>query len=370
MARIALIADAHVGNHRRFGGPSTGGLNRRCWDVLTAVERASALALDEGCVALVSLGDFFDATNPNPQTLERVLRIVDVSSLEWIFLKGNHEMVSADEGDHALAPLYPLARIVDEPEVVEVDDASLCLVPFAPGPAREWIADGIAASTGFGPDDRALGCFHVGVSDASTPGYLESSHDAVSAAFLKEALQEFGLTAGAAGNWHFRREWLARGPAVLQVGALCPTGFGELGMDEYGWMAVWDSETNEFTSRRVPGPRFLRIESVDELDRVHADDELASECAFYVEWWVEPGEFSDATAELEDRRKRGEVRDFAVLPKVDHEAEEAARRAARSAGSSETLEEMLAEYVEKLELPEGIDHQSVLDGAKGYLWRS
>ena len=47
--RVGFVADVHVGNHIRFGGPIEAGMNRRCRETVATLRRAVLKAREEGC---------------------------------------------------------------------------------------------------------------------------------------------------------------------------------------------------------------------------------------------------------------------------------------------------------------------------------
>ena len=64
---VAFVADVHLWNHRRCGGPVKAGINRRGAQTLNALHYAADLAAGMGAAALFVAGDLFDAVNPPPQ---------------------------------------------------------------------------------------------------------------------------------------------------------------------------------------------------------------------------------------------------------------------------------------------------------------
>ena len=56
---VCFLADLHVANHKRHGGPVKAGINRRCQHVLDALESAYKRAERLDAKAVVILGDLF-----------------------------------------------------------------------------------------------------------------------------------------------------------------------------------------------------------------------------------------------------------------------------------------------------------------------
>lgn len=357
---IGLIADVHLGNPRRHGGPLVSGINRRCRQALDVLKRAVELANNQGCQALVVLGDLFDATNPPQQVVAATQGILSLAKMPIYLLLGNHDQVSMDPGDHALGPLGPVAQVVSEPTAVVEGGVELLLVPFRPGPAEEWLSGAVkeAGATSTAPGKPATLLLHLGLADAETPAYLRGAHDSVTAGQLADLCSAHGIGACFAGNWHEHRV-LRDDPLIVQVGALCPTGFDNEGLRGYGRVVFWDGRSMEV--EEVPGPRFLKLEPGENWDSRETGN-----CQVYVEFRCPP---KGVPAALADVR---EAVDDGIIVAGDVVADQtvvraAARSAATAARSADTLDQALAGYVESMELEEGVDRGAVLARVKGYL---
>ena len=194
-----FVADVHVGNHRRWGGPVKVGLNNRAREVLDALRLAVGHTNNVG-EPLVVLGDLFDTASPSPQMVYAVGEVLGQCENGCYVLLGNHEFRSADEGDHALTPLSWLENV----EVVDVPtlDGRTLFVPFQPGPAKEWLPDVLA---GFQDDSRPVAdvlCLHLGIEDGETPPWLRGADDSVTVDQLIDLAKEYGFREVYAGNWH------------------------------------------------------------------------------------------------------------------------------------------------------------------------
>jgi hypothetical protein len=55
---------------------------------------------------------------------------------------------------------------------------------------------------------------------------------------------------------------------IMQIGSLCPTGWDNAGLDGYGTVALWDTDTQALTWRVLPGPRFCVARSADEEESI------------------------------------------------------------------------------------------------------
>lgn len=369
MTRIAFVADAHLWNHKRMGGPVHSGINARCRLALKAFDRALKKATEVECDAVVSLGDLFDGVGPSPQLIAEVQKRID-SCPFFLALLGNHELESDAPGDNALAPLFPLSEVVEKPrleliEGLDGEPVQLALVPFRRGPSSEWLNFSIAdAVAGADPKAQTIACLHLGLQDEETPAFLRAASDAVAVDVLRGLMSDFGIGWAAAGNWHDKREF---GSKILQVGTLVPTGFDNPGYLDFGWMAFWGDDWPDaptgFRSWQVPGPRFLKVHTVGELDHAIAnrqDDNL------FVEWLVMPSELAGARAYMRDMIEDGKVFDGEVVSDRTG-VEKRTREAAAGAASVDELAKKLAAYVQALDLPEGVAVQDVISTASSYL---
>ncbi len=361
---VAFIADCHIHNPRRHGGPVKSGINRRCQHVLDALERAVSLAVQQGCEALVILGDLFDTTNPPQQIVTEVQRILASMEIPTHILMGNHDLVSTALGDHALGPLSPVAEVADQISVLHVGICEMLMVPFQPGPAVEWLPAVLKDQCGGGqprykPSDSASILLHLGIADDSTPVYLKGSHDAVPNSLLVELCKEYGFKAVFAGNWHSHKI-LRKRPLICQVGAVCPTGFDNEGLDGVGTMVIWHGGT-KIDVHQIPGPRFLKLRAGEQWDQSKAKD-----CNVYVQLTADSKNTATALDTLDSAKQDGLVVGGEVVPDTA-EVREAARQAATVARSADTLDEALHAYIEHMALPDEVNRADVLALAKQYL---
>ncbi len=371
--RLAAISDVHVGNHRRFGGPVVAGMNTRCKQIVNALRLACSTAREERCEALLICGDLFDGVRPEPQVITAVIDALKQGPREVYVIKGNHDSVSDQVGDHALGPLDRHSRlgsvvsVFDKPTRVQGVDAPILLVPFQAGPASGWLPAALDATVkGLDQDeDRAVVALHLGVSDENTAQFLRGVPDSISQDELATLMHQRRIRAAFCGNWHDYGHWAAR-EDIFQVGALCPTGFDNPG-PEYGRMVIWDTEAEVHEELCVPGPRFLKLDvrtlpqSDIELVRALVKDG----CSVYLSITTDLDRFPAAEALLTTALEFGAVDGEIALDSGG--AEIAARDAAQAARSAGSLEESLAGFVREMQLPEGVSREEVLGLSKRYL---
>jgi DNA repair exonuclease SbcCD nuclease subunit len=368
---FAFIADVHVGNHKRHGGPVIAGINTRCRNVLSALRKAVQVAEEQEAGNFIVAGDLIDVTQPEAQILAAIQQAVSAGTFVTHFLRGNHDMVSTADGDNALAPLAPVGTVVEVPTIVKRGGGvEVFLVPFVPGSATEEIVravEALEAKTEGARGPRAL-VFHAGVRDAETPPWLREASDAIDVDRVMRLAHEHCFELVVAGNWHDGKVWSEKGVTVMQVGALAPTGWDNPGLDGYGGVVLW--EPGKSLDRiEVPGPRFVKAAGVAEAARLM---EIARRKGhqLYVEVSAEPEAVLATHAELDAAaQKTGATAVFDVVPDRSL-AKVEARRAADAARSATTLEEALAGFVGRMSLPEGVAEQVVLERAKEYLRRA
>ncbi len=367
MPVVAFVADVHVGNHRRFGGPVEIGLNRRCRHTVESFSLALQAAKDRGAEALVVLGDLFDTSRPEPQVVAAIARAIKAHGLWVILLAGNHDIRTDARDDHALAPLFPLATIVDSPQLVQAcPGVDLFLVPFSPRPAPQAIQDGIEqllgtlAPGGHPPSAvRRVLCIHAGVIDDETPPWLRQSPDAVSVDDLTSYAEMGGMSHVFAGNWHDPALFVEDGkPTVLQVGALVPTGWDNPGWG-YGTVALLDTKTGEIDTVFVPGPRFLTVRTEQDLLEVQVCAREAG-CRLYLRVVCSPGELHLGRALLEKALGCDNPLTLGEVVVEEGERREQLHAASKAARSAFDLVGSLSAYVQGLPLEDGISRPNLL----------
>jgi len=360
MARIAFVADCHVGNPKKHGGPVVAGINTRGQIVLDTLARAVRRAREKEADLLAVLGDLFDTDTPTPQLIAAVQRIF--AAMPVVAIVGNHDQRSTALGDHAIAPLAPVKTFVffERAEVLRVEDAEVAFVPFQPDPAHSWFP---AAVRALAPPKRGVKralCFHLGIEDKDTAPWLKGAADSVPLAVLREILEEQGCAAAFAGNWHDRRLWDGERP-VLQVGTLCPTGWNNSGMDGYGTLALWDSKTGRIEIEEIPGPRFITADDPEDARKIFKPEKRRREDGWrcFPKFTVDGLEVSAARQQAQQAKEaEGWIEEFEVgLDEV--ELKIAAKKAASAARSAQTLEQAIVDYVAKRPMAPQIDRARV-----------
>ena len=382
---IAFVADCHLANHGRMGGAAEAGLNRRCRLTLDVLDEAVQRAGEVGCTTLIVLGDLFDEVRPPAQLIAEASRILgpcrpDVID-QVVLLVGNHEQGSTAPGDHSLAPLafVPGVKVVEGPAVIEVPSRPagavshkaalriLC-VPFRPGVASEWLPGVVREYVGdFAQEKKApplLLALHMGIFDNATVPYLRGASDAIVADQLAEMCLELGIAAALVGNWHDRKRWRygkdKRFVELVQVGALCPTGFDNPGLVGFGGLALW--QKGDITIVDLPGPRFLKLKLGEPLP-----DQPMDGHSWFVELTASSSRFEEAHAFMMKAQVDGlPIEAWEVVPDSD-EIAQAAADAAQGAAAAEKLEDAVAAFIEKMRLPDGVERGAVLEKSRGYL---
>ena len=364
--KLAFTADIHLGNHRRFGGEMTSGLNRRFAATVDVLARSVALAAKHSADAFCVLGDLFDTSKPTPQELAAVMELFDEWNprMQFHLLLGNHDQVSDGEGDHALAPLGYLSNVTvhEKPEMI----GNVLALPFRVGAAQDWLPEAVyRASLDANPEAVLV---HLGIADESTPPYLRGASDSITTDQLFAVMGKHGIGNAFAGNWHQHRSWSQEGRNITQCGALVPTGFDNPGIDGYGKLIIYEAGKPPTVVPVVGGPRFVTgvYEEIDLAD-LQASADLGH--AVYARFHARPKHVKEAQAALRALQDRGTLVAFEVLP--DREAVSAtAKMTARMTRNATTVDEAVATYVAKTQMPEGAKREHVLALVQQYLARS
>lgn len=359
---IAFVGDAHLGNFARHGGLKELGMNERCRLTVATLKRALSSAQQAGAQAVVLLGDLFDTMRPEPQLIaavRHVFRAFEQSGLRIVLLKGNHDSASDEPGDTALyACTEKNAIVVDKPAMLSVGRRVLVLVPFRSGRVGEWLPT-VLRELDPPKDAELLLCLHAGIRDDETAAWLQDAPDSIHVELLSTLMDEFEISHCFAGNWHEHKIWAHLD--IHQVGALCPTGFSNLGIDEYGHVAIYRS-TEQVEYVRVPGPRFLKLGPKESPATLPKD----AGHLYYVEWRVRPGDYERAKAQLEQLIAQGAIKAGSVLPDTA-EAREGLEEAAKLAKKAAGLEQALEAYIGELQMPEHVTPDTVKARVRTYL---
>lgn len=277
--KLLVTADHHIGNHGRFGGAQRGGLNTRARLTLAVTRAAHGLARELGANLHLVCGDLFDTSRPTPAMLAHTQRIF-ASGVPSIVLLGNHDYHSGEADDHAISPLVlPSVTLVTEPCIIDLDGAELWVVPYSvvdgKGPAERLEETLLHLSTGrsYRSERPRLLALHMGIGDDATPEFLQLTSGWVPEDDLQVAASNYHIKFIVAGDWHEPRLWLPRlrgrdavraDATVVQCGTICPTGFRDHGFDVgYAWLL--DTDSGEVTKHQVPGPRFVSLSTIDDL---------------------------------------------------------------------------------------------------------
>ncbi len=359
--RYGFVADVHVGNHKRHGGPLNVGMNRRCRDVLNVLGSAVQIC-NEHDARLVVLGDLMDVTKPEAQILAAIVKLLNVCRINPLLLKGNHDSVSNLKGDHALGVLELIGFVVEEPTIIPGDQTELWLVPGQHGPPKEWLPQVLKT---MGPKhtkrQRVLG-FHLGVADNNTPPWLLRSEDKIHIEDLFPLMQSYTFRWAFAGNWHDRKVWVDAGKTITQCGALVPTGWDNPGLD-YGCVTIFDDEDGSISTERIPGPRFLKA-AYEDFEQTLKD--TVGQLQLYVEVRASVSQLEEATRQVELLKANGTLAGGEVFADKT-ELEVAARTAAHNAHAAKTEDEAIASYIAAMAIPDGEFKQSVERRTKDYI---
>jgi hypothetical protein len=380
---ITFVADVHVDNFAKWGGPMRAGLNDRARAVLATLETAVATSIANGGddAVLVILGDLFNRARPEPALIYAVQQILDQHP-NPIALVGNHDQESTAYGHNALAPLYGSASVIETPQVYSRDSsACLWLVPFQPGPILEWLPGvllelegdlDLGALVGEPPQPRAL-CLHAGISDSGTPYYLDETAGSINVDALEQLMLTYDIDCVFAGDWHRHQRWdLPATPrnrterndprVIMQVGSLAPSRFPpNYEHGDRGPLAIWRPSIGEVEVQDVAGPRFwkARWSNLDKSLLIAQGDPAYVKLTCRSDQADEAREWLDAlkvNAGLCDANRIG-----GTELEVDRGIERAkARTASFEARQASSLDEAIARYVQAMPVEKGVERDRVL----------
>jgi len=375
-ARVAWLADPHVGNHRKFGGPMVGSLNERCRLIVDSIRYAATIANEYKCEDLIVAGDLYDIAKPSPQMVGATMRAFRNFNNDTLLLVGNHDLTSTDEHDHAMGSV--LADNVGvqacEHPFLHVNgnspQYSVVMIPFQPGDAREWLPGAVAKVCN--PHDliheKTALCIHLGVYSSEYVAFVggDKSRDAVPVSLLGDLMDEHGIDICFAGNWHARKEFKTEsGKPIIQIGSLTPTGWNDKGLTGHG-MYLWDPATNETEFREIAGPRFVDLPyGVDEQDKALATlSKQPKKLSLYVRGVADGREAMLALAD--------KVRAIGATPNISVDqtiAKAQAKTAAVVARSATTRTDALTKYVRAMALDDDIERSEIRERCTRYLAR-
>jgi UDP-2,3-diacylglucosamine pyrophosphatase LpxH len=351
MTTLAFIGDPHLGNFARHAGVKMLGLNARGRMTLKCLRDALDTAHQHGATLAVILGDLFDNMRPESQLIAQVralFREMNANGLKILLLKGNHDSASDEPGDTALYAVSERhARVIDQPKLVPFGDVTLCMVPFQSGSTTAWLPGVLEALK---PPLGSILCLHAGVKDQETAPWLQDAPDAIELDVLSTLMDQYEISHTFCGNWHDHKVWQDRD--VHQVGALCPTGYANLGKDLYGYVALYQLG-EDVTYDVVRGPRFLKLTPTE-----HPKDLPITGDAYHVEWHVAPERYETSKAELETLIRSGHITAGSVLPDSTG-VREGLREAAIAARAAVGLDEAISAYVAELKVPGHLRKESV-----------
>ncbi len=257
--KYAVVADVHIWNHKRHGGALVRGINRRAQLCLDVLREAVRVANSEQARLIVA-GDLVDSAGPIQPQLAAAIRQTLVQAWQGCrIIPGNHDMTA--DNDASLEIYETVGRNILTAQGVNFCDQKpdICTMSFDCDMFHDTIRD-VGLLVG-----------HFGVYDDTFPPYLRSSKEAKHVDVLFAYMKERNIRCMMLGDWHVRRVWQRDGMTVMQIGALCPTGWDNPGLHSYGTVALWDTETQEMTWRVLPGPRFCTVRSDEEEARTIAD---------------------------------------------------------------------------------------------------
>lgn len=372
MPHVYLVADVHVGNHRRHGGPYTSGINLRCQQILDVLGEVVTRTADHD---LVIAGDLMDSSYPTPQELSATRTTLCDS--DRTILVGNHEKVSDHTGDHSLGVFYDYSLLRDVIEVPELKDlydsgAGILYVPHSAtysgiGALKTAVSNVMLKYDEAWPKHILLVC-HTGIEDANTPPWMQGK--GVHINDLRDLCVSTNIEAVVAGDWHEHRLWKFKdGPQIVQCGALVPTGWDNPSTlaqlnpasDPYGSLIQWTpgGDLNRYV---LPGPRFVKTSNAASVP-----DIVAAAKKYGHELYLEVVASVDAMTQVRDAvRSIGWDGPLDVTPDKK-EVDKRMKSTVLSVTNADTIGQAVTAYVESTTFESDPDKTEVTKTVMRYL---
>ncbi len=361
MTLVALCGDTHVWNFAWPPGPTVGGLNARATECVAVLGRAIDAALARKCVAFVVLGDVFDGPRPEPPlvaAVQRELARCRAGGCEPVLLVGNHDRASAEPGDHALAPLAPVATVVESAQLLTVDSHGfdLMCLPYTP----TFEADRVRMADEECSDYPSAICMHAGIRGPGTPPWLQGS--GVGLEDLYGDMHDMGCEVCFAGDWHSYASYL--GGRAIQVGTLCPAGFDDEGLTGYGSVVFWEPGKGVAETVEIPGPRFCK--AADAVGMQGLMELEVQPTKLYVNERCPSADLSARAAQLQLLVDQGTIAGYKLQPDDAVQVAQA-RSAAEGARNADNLAGALEAYVKAMPLDELVSREDLLARCRAML---
>lgn len=256
MGSVLFLGDTHFHNHRYEGGELVGGVNRRCRELLSSVERTVALAVSRHDVTdVVQVGDYFDQCRPPAPVVEACIQMMRASGLRWHLLRGNHD-AGAFGVASALAPLAHIEgiHVYEDPEQVELGGMRVAMIPYISHSTLEALEMSLYAIQG---TDKIV--MHYGVVDTAT------RPDQITERDIFRFLAKRGVSANQlviSGHEHGARSVIRHRPYSRShaIGSYADLDWSAVNFSNAAALVVsFNGGASRFNSLRVKGPAFQKV---------------------------------------------------------------------------------------------------------------
>jgi len=254
--KLAIVADCHIGNLTRYASPTGSGLTTRDIDAVNVLEHALSVAASEEVDAFVIAGDLFHKDMPTPAVMSAVMQLLVHYNRRVVIVVGNHDRTTGMED--AILPVGALLnvdRIAIVSCVLDPQHGYEGACVMAPAGDEETLVEGLAQMTG------TTVVAHHGIWDNDTPAFLKNTKGALYLDDVRQIMRHTGASLYVSGDWHQHKMWSVPEGTVVQIGALCPTGFADaspaVGDDPYGSVLIVDTFNASVRRTVIPHPVFL-----------------------------------------------------------------------------------------------------------------
>ena len=130
--KYLICGDVHWSSYSSIVRSRGKEFSTRLENLINTINWVEQTAVEEGCQAIIYLGDFFDKSDLNSEEITALKRI-SWSNLHHWFLVGNHEM-GISSLQYSSAHLFlqnSTMEVIDKPySVTTVDNVQLCFLPY------------------------------------------------------------------------------------------------------------------------------------------------------------------------------------------------------------------------------------------------
>lgn len=129
--RLFIFADSHWSSYSSIVRSRGEKYSTRLENLIQTMNWVEIKALEEHCDAIVCLGDFFDHSELEAESITALQEVAWSDIPHW-FIVGNHEMGrgNLEHSSSHLFNLLPAASVIDEIKFFDTDDTTIVTIPY------------------------------------------------------------------------------------------------------------------------------------------------------------------------------------------------------------------------------------------------